>query len=146
VNHPTGACVSPVMPSHPIVRRALALAAVALLAAAGCGSDDDAEGATGDPTTTAAGSTGDGDGAEAGTIVAADFSLTDLTVAPGEAVVLRNDGAAPHTATADDGSFDTGQVSAGGTSEPATAPDDPGSYPFHCEIHSTMTATLTVEG
>jgi plastocyanin len=59
---------------------------------------------------------------------------------------LKNEGEAPHTATADGGEFDLGTVEAGETSEPGTAPDAPGSYPFHCEIHPNMTATLTVEG
>jgi plastocyanin len=144
------------MPLHPTARRphlvlAATVAVALLVAAAACSSDDDADAGAGDASTTTAAAAGDdtgdgGAGGEAGTIVAADFSLTDLTVAPGEAIVLRNDGAAPHTATADDDSFDTGQVSPGETSEPATAPDEPGSYPFHCEIHSSMTATLTVEG
>jgi plastocyanin len=90
----------------------------------------------------------DGDTAEGtdGTIVAEDFSLTDITVAPGAEIVLQNDGAATHTATADDGSFDLGEVAGGETSDPGTAPTTPGEYPFHCEIHDSMTATLTVEG
>jgi plastocyanin len=115
------------------------------LGAAAC-SDDDADGAGSDTTDTTAAETDDGGGAAAGTIVAADFSLTDLTVAPGEEIVLDNTGSAPHTATADDGAFDTGQVSGGDTSDPVTAPDEPGSYAFHCEVHPSMTATLTVEG
>ena len=96
-----------------------------------------------DPPRVAAQAGGEG---EAGTIVAQDFSLTDLTVAPGEEIVLRNDGDATHTATADDGSFDLGEVAGGETSDPVTAPEEPGSYPFHCQIHASMTATLTVEG
>ena len=122
----------------------LAGVAVALLVlgAAACGDDDEPTGtASPDPT-----EAGDGGEAAAGTIVAVDFSLTDVTVAPGEEIVLDNQGSAPHTATADDGAFDLGQVSAGGTSEPVSAPDEPGAYPFHCEIHPDMTATLTVEG
>ena len=51
-----------------------------------------------------------------------------------------------HTATADGGEFDLGPVEPGETSPPGTAPDEPGDYPFHCEIHPNMTATLTVEG
>ena len=140
-------------------RRALVAAAVlALLVSvlAGCGSDDDPEaevGAGGGSTATAQsddpyGDRGSDSGATgtAGTIVAEDFSLTDLTVAPGEEIVLQNDGAAPHTATADEGAFDLGEVGPGETSEPGAAPTEAGSYPFHCEIHPDMTATLTVEG
>jgi plastocyanin len=130
-------------------RLLLASLAVATLSlgAAACSDDDDADGAAPETTDTTAPSD-DGGGADgtAGTIVAADFSLTDLTVAPGAEIVLDNQGSAPHTATADDGAFDTGQVSGGDTSDPVTAPDEPGSYAFHCEVHPSMTATLTVEG
>ena len=115
---------------------------------AACGSDDSSDTAGGTTTESASdgeyGST-DGDTAD-GTIVAEDFSLTDITVAPGAEIVLQNDGAATHTATADDGSFDLGEVAGGETSDPGTAPTTPGEYPFHCEIHDSMTATLTVEG
>ena len=133
------------------LRPLLAAGCLALLVTAACGSDDDADaGAPDGSTTSTAAATGDdyrdtGGSAEAGTIVAEDFSLTDLTVAPGDEIVLRNDGSAPHTATADDDSFDTGQVTAGETSGPVAAPDQPGTYAFHCEIHNAMTATLTVE-
>ena len=128
------------------------LGAVLLLTAAACGSDDSqdtsSEGTTttGNPTDDRYGST-DGDTAgtgESGAIVAVDFSLSDLTVAPGEEIVLQNDGSASHTATADEGAFDLA-ADGGTTSEPAAAPDEPGTYPFHCEIHTDMTATLTVE-
>jgi plastocyanin len=136
---------------HPRPTRLLlaALAVGALtLGAAACSDDDDAGSATTDTTAaeTDDGGGDDGGGAAAGTIVAADFSLTDLTVAPGEEIVLDNTGSAPHTATADDGAFDTGQVSGGDTSDPVAAPDEPGTYAFHCEVHPSMTATLTVEG
>jgi plastocyanin len=134
-------------------RAALMAATVAFLVSglAACGSDDSSDTAGGTTTESASdgeyGST-DGDTAEGtdGTIVAEDFSLTDITVAPGAEIVLQNDGAATHTATADDGSFDLGEVAGGETSDPGTAPTTPGEYPFHCEIHDSMTATLTVEG
>jgi plastocyanin len=138
-------------------RTLLAVASLLLVLAAACGSDDDSSQADtgGGVTTTAASSSDDEYGdtggddessAEEGTIVAKDFSLTDLTVAPGEEIVLENEGDATHTATADDGSFDLGEVEGGATSDPGTAPTTPGDYAFHCEIHPTMTATLTVEG
>lgn len=155
MNHRGGVCVSLVMPAptRAVARPArLVLVAALLLGAAACGSDDDTDAATGGGPTTLAPAGDDygdsgGDGSSAaGTIVAEDFSLTDLTVGPGEDIVLKNDGNAPHTATADDDSFDLGQVSGGEASDPVAAPEEPGSYPFHCEIHPDMTATLTVEG
>jgi plastocyanin len=136
-------------------RPVLAAASLLLvLTIAACGSDDDSsEAGTGDGTTTPAptddayggGTDGGEQSTEAGTIVAEDFSLTDLTVGPGEDIVLQNDGAATHTATADDDSFDLGEVPGGDTSDPVAAPTTPGDYAFHCEIHPSMTATLTVE-
>ena len=141
--------------------RPLFAALIALLLTLGlaaCGDDDDEPSDAGSGTTTTAAddsdpygrSTDDDEdegGSEAeGTIVAKDFSLTDLTVGPGEAIMLENEGDVAHTATADDGEFDLGQVAPGDTSEPGTAPDEAGSYAFHCEIHPNMTATLTVEG
>ena len=131
-------------------------AAVLVVGVAGCG-DDDEPTASGDGTTTTessdtggpdyGGATGGTPAADDGAIVAADFSLTDITVAPGAEIVLKNEGEQTHTATSDEeGLFDLGEVAGGETSEPGTAPDEPGSYTFHCEIHDAMTATLTVEG
>jgi plastocyanin len=70
----------------------------------------------------------------------------DLTVGPGEEFVFDNQSGSTHTLTADKGEFDSDRVSGGSQSDPLTAPDEPGDYSFHCEIHSSMTGTLTVEG
>lgn len=137
----------PQLPSR--LRSPLVLVAVALLVVgpAACGSDDDDSSAGDNGSTTAApDGGGDDSGGEAGTIVAKDFELSDLTVAPGAEIVLENQDGATHTATADDDSFDTGEVPGGEISEPVMAPEEPGEYPFHCEIHANMKATLTVEG
>ena len=131
------------MNPRPVIRPLIAaILAVVFLVGAGCGDDDDEPTTSGDSgtTTTAAA------GGDEGNIVAADFSLTDITVAPGAPIALANEGDARHTATADGGEFDLGPVEAGETSPAGTAPDEPGDYPFHCEIHPDMTATLTVEG
>ena len=122
--------------------------------AAGCGDDDDG-GSEAAPGTTAA-TTGPGDdyggtggggagGDEPGTIVAADFELSSTSVAAGGEVTFRNDDGTAHTVTADDGAFDTGPVAAGETAT-FDAPEAPGEVAFHCEIHPSMTGTLTVEG
>ena len=133
-------------------------AVLLVLGLAACGDDDDVTTESGDGTTittaappddgygsdetTTTGASGDESGPE---VEAEDFSLTDATAAPGAEVTFENYGEKPHTMTADDGSFDSGRVEPG-ASTTITAPDEPGEYAFHCEIHSDMTATLTVEG
>ncbi|MEO7428838.1 MAG: cupredoxin domain-containing protein [Acidimicrobiales bacterium] len=124
---------------------AAALLLAIMLAACG-GSDSGNAGGTSTTSTTEnpeeyGGSTG---GTSAGAkVVAKDFSLTSLSVASGAAVTFENEGKATHTMTADDGSFDTDRVSPGATAT-VTAPTKAGSYAFHCKIHPSMTATLTV--
>ena len=73
------------------------------------------------------------------------FSPSELTVAPGTKVTVKNEDGASHTVTSDQShAFDTGNVAGGGTST-FTAPSKPGSYPYHCTIHQFMHGTLTVK-
>jgi plastocyanin len=70
------------------------------------------------------------------------FSPQSVTVDVGDTVTWTNADAQNHTATADDGSWDTGTIS---SSTPksvtfATA----GTFGYHCKIHSSMTATVVV--
>jgi len=44
------------------------------------------------------------------------------------------------------GLFSTGTIPASGETESFTAPATPGSYPFGCRFHPTMTGTLVVQG
>lgn len=71
------------------------------------------------------------------------FQFESVEVAAGGQVTVDNRDGAPHTATADGGDFDSGQVS-GGSAGAFVAPAQPGSYDFHCEIHPDMSGTLTV--
>lgn len=61
----------------------------------------------------------------------AHFAPTDTTL------TVTNDGRSPHTFTAVDGSFDSGQVEPGGTFELAI--DEPGIYQVFCSLHGTAT-------
>ena len=75
---------------------------------------------------------------------AASFDPATLTVSAGETVTWRNESSVAHTVTSDPSateSFDS-DVGVGGTftRQFLTA----GSYPYHCEIHTGMTGTLTV--
>lgn len=64
------------------------------------------------------------------------FSPANLAVAPGDTVTFTNMDSAPHTATASDGSFDTGRLSRG---ESATvAIGAAGSFDYICLLHRSM--------
>jgi tyrosinase len=76
------------------------------------------------------------------TIVDFDFDPAELSIAPGTNVVWINQGAAPHTVTADDGSFDSGQLEPGGTFTQLF--DSEGTFAYHCEIHPNMVGSVVV--
>ena len=65
-------------------------------------------------------------------------------VKAGATVNIKNNDPFTHTVTSDDGTSFNVSVDAG---KPATitAPSKPGSYKFHCNIHSSMHATLIVQ-
>lgn len=127
------------------------LAAGALLFAA-CGDDDDT--AASDTTeATAADDTGgestggdSGGAAQDGPVDIVDFTYepTDIVATPGQELEFTNGDGTAHTATATDNSFDTGSIQ-GGESGTATAPSEPGDYPFFCSFHPFMKGTLTVQ-
>jgi plastocyanin len=63
-------------------------------------------------------------------------------VTPNSQVTWNNKDVAPHTATALDGSFDTGRIQPGALGS-ATVPSQ-GAIPYRCTIHPWMTAILQV--
>jgi plastocyanin len=82
------------------------------------------------------------DGAE---IVISGFAFSeDITVPVGTTVIVRNEDGAPHTFTADDGSFDSGNIDGGATFEMTFS--EAGTFAFHCNVHPAMTGTITVTG
>ncbi len=64
-------------------------------------------------------------------------------VKAGATVTAKNNDSVEHTVTADDGSFNI-TVEPGKTAT-FTAPNDAGDYDFHCNIHTGMKGTLTVQ-
>jgi plastocyanin len=72
-----------------------------------------------------------------------DFQISAARVAPGATVTVVNNDDTTHTVTARDGSFSTGKLR-GGSSVSFVAPRTPGTYKVFCEIHPSMTSTLTV--
>ncbi|WP_326710683.1 cupredoxin family copper-binding protein [Streptomyces sp. NBC_01474] len=71
------------------------------------------------------------------------FHPATFEVSPGTKITVTNEDSATHTLTADDKSFDTGDL-AQGKSATFTAPSKPGSYSYICTIHTNMKGTLTV--
>ena len=74
------------------------------------------------------------------------FDPAQASIAPGGEATWTNDGAAPHTATFDDETLDTGRI-APGDSAKLTAPLKPGSYSYRCDVHpARMRGVLVVVG
>jgi plastocyanin len=133
------------------------LMAVGLLVIlAACGGDDDdsaAPPATAAPAatsassaagtaTTAGASTGAAAGGSTEVIKQVSFTVKEVHVAVGGTVVFDNQDTQAHTATADDGSFDTGSIAAG-SQKTVTFPKA-GTFAFHCSFHPFMKATVVV--
>ncbi|MEL6608820.1 MAG: cupredoxin family copper-binding protein [Pseudomonadota bacterium] len=72
------------------------------------------------------------------------FAPGDLTIQAGDKVAFVNADRAPHTATADNGSFDTGRLGQG--QEAVLTFTQPGVYTYFCAVHPAMKATITVTG
>jgi plastocyanin len=61
------------------------------------------------------------------------FTPETVRVAVGGTVTWSNDGRNPHTVTADDGAFDSGNIAAGATFSRTF--DEPGVFAYHCSYH-----------
>jgi plastocyanin len=70
------------------------------------------------------------------------FSPNPITIAPGGTVTWTNRDGAPHTVTADDGSWGSSTLRQGGTYSRVFT--SPGSYTYHCAIHPFMKGTVVV--
>lgn len=89
-----------------------------------------------------AGSNAPAGGANAVSIVDFAFNPGTLSVPAGTQVTWTNTSDTAHTVTADDGSFDSGTVSPNATFSHTFA--SAGTFTYHCSIHTSMTATITV--
>ena len=69
------------------------------------------------------------------------FSPAELEVAAGDTVSFTNADNAPYTATAMDGSFDTGRLNGGESGTITVA--EAGTHEFKCNFHPAMRGTIT---
>jgi plastocyanin len=70
------------------------------------------------------------------------FNPAQLNVAPGTTVTFVNNDTEPHTATADNGLFDTGVLEPGYSFDVFL--DGSGTVTYHCELHPDMQGSILV--
>jgi plastocyanin len=82
--------------------------------------------------------------AQAAEVIIADFAFgpQTLEITAGTTVTWTNNDSAAHTATADDGSWDTGNLDPGASG--SITFDTPGTYTYICAYHPRMTGTIIV--
>jgi plastocyanin len=116
-------------------RKAIALIATcgALGGAVGCGGDEDS----------GAGATPADSGSVAVDISDFKYDPDAVVVDAGTKVTWTNSDSAPHTATADDSSFDTGDLDRGDSA--AVTLDEAGTFSYFCRFHPFMKATVEVQ-
>ncbi len=82
-------------------------------------------------------------GAKAVTISDFAFTPASITIARGSSVTWTNSGPSTHTVTAGDGSFDSGNLPAGGKFTHTFSTT--GTFAYHCAIHPQMTGSVVVQ-
>lgn len=142
------------MSSKPLFAAALVALSLGLVACGDSGSDSTSTGAettppAGEETTTETESTesepapsGEASKSEKVEIVEFTYQPDPVVVQTGGKVVWQNVDAAPHTATADDDSWDTGTIEKGKTGSETFK--EAGTFSYYCEIHPTMKGTVEV--
>jgi plastocyanin len=103
--------------------------------------EDEAEG-DGSETESEPAPSGEAQKSEKVEIVEFTYQPDPVVVQAGGKVIWQNEDTAPHTATADDGSFDTGTIEKGKLGSATFK--EPGTFTYFCEIHPTMHGTVEV--
>ena len=93
-------------------------------------------------STSSGSNTNTGTGSNTVTMQSMSFSPTSLTVTKGTTVTWTNNDNITHTVTADDNSFNSGDITAGHSYTRTF--NATGTFPYHCIYHSMMKATVVV--
>jgi plastocyanin len=142
------------MRSKPLFAAALVALSLGLVACGDSGSDSSStEAETAPPA--AAESTGETESTESEPAPSGEASKSEkvaiveftyepdpVVVQAGGKVIWQNEDTAPHTATADDDSWDTGTIEKGKIGSETFK--EPGTFTYYCEIHPTMHGTVEV--
>jgi plastocyanin len=100
-------------------------------------------GSSGTKTSSAVPGAGTPAGGHLVTIKGYAYEPAKLTIKAGTAVDVANKDSEPHTLTADDKSFDTGNIEKGKSK--ALTLGAPGTYHYYCTLHPYMKGTITVQ-
>jgi plastocyanin len=124
----------------------VSILAVLMLVMAACGGTAATPAATETPAVTAAtptGTTGRSTGTVQVSIKNLAFNPASIIIKAGQSVQWTNDDTTTHTVTSDSGVWDSGHLTPGKTftQQFPTA----GTFPYHCNIHTFMQATITVQ-
>jgi plastocyanin len=131
----------------PLLTAALVALSLGLVACGGSGSDSTSGAestSSGDEDSTESEAAPSGKAAKSEKVQIAEFTYEPdpVVVQAGGKVIWQNEDTAPHTATADDGSFDTGVIENGKLGSATFK--QPGTFTYFCEIHPTMHGTVEV--
>ena len=120
-------------------RRIVGLLVALALVLAACGSS-----ASPAPSAAAPSAAAPAGSSAGGAVAIIDFAFqpASVSVPKGTTVTWTNTGATAHTVTADDASFDSGNVDVGKTF--STTANTAGTIAYHCTIHPQMKATIVV--
>jgi plastocyanin len=140
------------MSSKPLLTAALVALSLGLAACGSGGSDSSSteaetapagqESGTAEATESENAPSGEASKSEKVQIVEFTYEPDPVVVQAGGKVIWQNEDTAPHTATADDGSFDTGTIDKGKIGSATFK--EPGTFTYFCEIHPTMHGTVEV--
>jgi plastocyanin len=144
------------MGSKPLLAAALVALSLGLAACGGGGSDssspteaetappagEEQSGQAGDTTESEPAPSGEAARSEKVQIVEFTYQPDPVVVQAGGKVTWQNQDAAPHTATADDESWDTGTIEQGKIGSATFK--EPGTFAYYCEIHPDMRGTVEV--
>jgi plastocyanin len=115
------------------------------IALASCGGSSNSTAKSPAPSTGGSSSSGgaSASGTSAVKISNFKFAPSAVTVQKGAKVTVTNNDSTTHTATADGGAFDTGDISQG--SSKTITLTKPGTFAYHCSIHPFMKASIVVK-
>ena len=131
----------------PLLAAALVALSLGLVACGGSGSDSSSGAestSSGEEDSTESEPAPSGEAAKSEKVEIVEFTYQPdpVVVQVDGKVTWQNQDTAPHTATADDGSFDTGTIENGKLGSAAFK--QPGTFTYFCEIHPTMHGTVEV--